>query len=145
MNSINLNRTHKTFSASAVALEATARRVDKDTRLTVQLRASFINNCRYCIELHSCEAGKRGWDDNRIALLRDTRPGDWSATDLSDDTVLVLEFTDMGTRLSEIEPHQREVLIQRVVDRFGVNGASDLITAITAINMWNRISVLSGK
>ena len=136
---------HKRFSVAALALEAASRGVSRDTRLLVQLRASFLNGCGYCIGMHTKEASKSGWSERRITILRDTPPGEWRTADVTDKERLILEFTDAGTLLSETPPSCRENIRERVQNEFGPETTSDLIAAITAINMWNRIGILSGK
>lgn len=145
MTPIDMTRNHKRFSAAALALEATSRQLDRDTRLLVQLRSSFLNNCPYCIRLHSAEARNSGWDSSRIDLLRDTPTGAWPTSALSEDDVLLLEFTDIAVRLSEVDPSERDTVQERVVERFGSRRTGEIITAIVAITMWNRIAILSQK
>lgn len=136
---------HKRFSLAALALEAASRGVSRDIRLLVQMRASFLNGCGYCIAMHTKEARNSSWGEPRIAILQDTAPGEWHTADVTDRERLILEFTDAGTRLSETPPSCRENIRERVQNEFGPETTSDLIAAITAINMWNRIGILSGK
>ncbi|WJY67012.1 carboxymuconolactone decarboxylase family protein [Corynebacterium auris] len=145
MNKIPPSPIHKRFSVAALALEAASRAVSRETRILVQLRASFLNGCGYCIDMHTKEARKSGWSEQKIAILRDTAPGEWQAGDMSERERLILEFTDAGTLLSETPLSYRENIRERVHNEFGPETTGELIAAITAINMWNRIGILSGK
>lgn len=133
------------LSVAALALEAASRGISRDTRLLIQLRASFLNGCSYCIDLHTKEALKSGWREERIDTLRDTAPNTWNTVELTEKEQLILEFTDAGTGLTETSPAALNEIEERVLAEFGPDTTGDFIAAITAINMWNRIGILFGK
>lgn len=54
-----------------------------------------------------------------------------------------MDFTTAGTRLSDLDFDEQ--LLDRVSEVFGGKKTGDLIGAIVAINVWNRIRVLSKK
>lgn len=138
MTSIDLLKTHKRFYAALGALELAGRGLDHRTRLMVQLHASFLNDCRYCIDLHSREVLKKGPGQEFIDAVRAGR--DHPAWD--DRDRLVLDFTTMGTLLAD---GFDEDLHERVLAEFGPKTTGDLIAAIATINTWNRIGKLTRK
>ncbi|WP_018296835.1 carboxymuconolactone decarboxylase family protein [Corynebacterium lubricantis] len=140
MAHIDLMKTHKRTYAATGALELAARTgISRDQRLLVQLRASMINGCQYCIDMHSKEALENGKPQSWVDSIRDWRPGEGTFSEAEN---LIIEFASMGTKLSEGYDRQ---LQERVVDCFGEKVAGALISQVVAINAWNRLSVLSEK
>lgn len=138
MTTIDLLRTHKRFYAALGALELAGRGLDHRTRLMVQLHASFLNDCRYCIDLHTREALRKGPGQEFIDAVRTGRDHPtWDERDR-----LILDFTTMGTRLTD---SLDEELHGRVLTEFGPKTTGDLIAAIATINTWNRIGKLSRR
>ncbi len=146
MAHLEFTKTHKRTYAAAGALELAARSgLSREQRLLVELRASYLNNCSFCIDMHSREAIKHGYGEAWCEAIRDWEPGGGDAeggADFTGPQELILAFTTMGTRLSE--GYDRD-LQERVVAEFGEKLTGALISEIAAINTWNRISVLSEK
>lgn len=113
----------KRFYAAAVTMEAASRGLPKETVLLVKLRASFLNNCRFCIDMHTEEALKVGFTDARI---RDIREGNLDS--FSADEQLILQFTTAGTLLPALSVD--DSLRQRVDERFGAKQAGELVATI---------------
>lgn len=144
MTHLDLMKTHKRTYAAAGAFEFAARSgLDRRTRLLIELRASFLNNCSFCIGMHSDDALKHDFDQDWIDAIRDWTPDD-TDTHFSASDDLVLAFTTAGTRLSEDADFDVE-LQERVIEEFGEKTTGALISEIAAINMWNRLGVLSQK
>lgn len=140
MTYFDFSRSRKRTCAAAGALELAARSgLDREQRLLVQLRASFLNNCRFCIGMHTDEALKHGHDQTWCGAVRDWEPG---ADSFTGTDALIIEFTTMGTRLADGYDAD---LQGRVLAEFGETVTGALISQIAAINTWNRISVLSEK
>lgn len=135
MTTIDLMKTHKRYYAALGGLELASRGLDARTRLLVQLRASFLNDCTYCIDLHSREALKKGMGQEFIDAVREDRADD-------DRDRLILDFTAMGTRLAD---GFDEELQERVLVEFGPKTTGDLIAAIATINAWNRVGRLADR
>jgi AhpD family alkylhydroperoxidase len=144
MTHFDFTRTNKRTYAAAGTLELAARSgLGREQRLLVQLRASYLNNCHFCIDMHTEEALKNGHDQAWCDAIRDWEPGVGNTTEtFTDQEALILEFTTTGTRLAD--GFDRDVQ-ERVVAEFGEKAAAALIGQIAAINTWNRISVLSDK
>ncbi|MDN5581359.1 MAG: carboxymuconolactone decarboxylase family protein [Corynebacterium sp.] len=144
MTHIDLMKIRKRTYAAAGAFELAARSgLDRRTRLLVELRASFLNNCSYCIGMHSDEALKHDFGQAWVDAIRDWTP-DATGTPFSASDALVLAFTTAGTRLSEDADFDVD-LQERVLAEFGEKTTGALISEIAAINMWNRLGVLSQK
>lgn len=143
MAHLDLMKIRKRTYAAAGAFEFAARSgLDRRTRLLIELRASFLNGCTFCISMHSDEALKHDFGREWIDSIRDWTP-DRQDTRFSPADELVLAFTTAGTRLSEAE---FDVALQeQVIDEFGEKTTAAMISEIAAINMWNRLGVLSQK
>ena len=112
-------------------------RVDKDYSHLVQLRASAINQCTYCLAMHRRDARKDGWTEEKIGRVEN-----WTETPdvFSDEKHAALELTDAVTKIHGEESVPDE-LWNRVERLHGEKGARNLLMAIVTINAWNRIGI----
>ena len=112
-------------------------RVDKDYSHLVQLRASAINQCTYCLAMHRRDARKDGWTEENISRVEN-----WTETPdvFSDEERATLELTDAVTKIHGEESVPDE-LWDRVENLHGEKGARNLLMAIVTINAWNRIGI----
>lgn len=112
-------------------------RVDKDDSHLVQLRASAINQCTYCLAMHRRDARKDGWTEEKISRVEN-----WTETPdvFSDKERAALELTDAVTKIHGEESVPDE-LWNRVERLHGEKGARNLLMAIVTINAWNRIGI----
>ncbi len=101
----------------------------------VEIRASQINGCANCINLHAVMAREDGESEQRIYLLSAWR----EAPCYSDRERAALAWTEALTRLSEAHTHEAawEALKQHFTEEERVK----LTLAIVVINGWNRIAV----
>jgi AhpD family alkylhydroperoxidase len=125
----------KDWQRTLIALAAAA---NFDPILTelVKLRASQINGCANCINMHAAEAREeKGETEQRIYLL----PAWHEAPCYSDRERAALEWTEALTRLSEGRGHASayEVLKAHFTEEEQVK----LTLTINIINGWNRIAV----
>jgi AhpD family alkylhydroperoxidase len=109
--------------------------LDPGLRHLVKLRASQLNGCAFCIELHSREAAEEGEPPHRLHGLAAWEEVDW----YTERERAALALTDAMTLLPD------RLVTDDVVDearrQFGEEGLAQLIWAITVINAWNRIGV----
>ncbi|MGA2165084.1 MAG: carboxymuconolactone decarboxylase family protein [Solirubrobacteraceae bacterium] len=111
---------------------------DPGLRELVKIRASQINGCAYCIELHTRDARKAGESERRIYAL-----SAWHESPLfSDRERAALALTDAITRIAHAG--LPEAVYEQAAEHFGEEELANLILAITAINAWNRIAISSG-
>jgi AhpD family alkylhydroperoxidase len=124
----------KDWQRTSIALAAAAN-FDPTLAELVKLRASQINGCANCINLHAAEARENGEAEQRIYLL----PAWREAPCYSDRERAALGWTEALTRLSEGHGHTSayEVLKARFTEEEQVK----LTLTINIINGWNRIAV----
>ena len=101
----------------------------------VKLRASQINGCAYCIDMHSLDARALGDTEQRLYALNAWRetafftPRERSA----------LEWTEALTLISQ--NHAPDALYDAVRKEFSENELVDLTYAMATINAWNRLAI----
>ena len=110
--------------------------IDKLHREFIKLRASQINGCAYCVDLHSHDALKLGESLQRIFLVSAWK----EAGDIfSDEERLLFQITEEITLI-----HQQglsDETYEKAIELFGEQKTAQIIIAIVTINAWNRISV----
>ena len=119
-----------------LALEHHVRsRIDSELLELVKLRASMLNGCAHCIDMHSTEAMNNGEDVRRLFAL-----AAWRESAFFTDTELAaLALTDAVTRLDE--QGVPDDVFDAAVTAFGTEGVGDLALAIATINVWNRLAI----
>ena len=113
------------------------RAVELDAALhhLVKLRASQINGCAFCIELHSREAAEGGEPAHRLHGLAAWEEVDW----YTDRERAALALTEAMTRLPE--RGCTDAVVDEARRHFADEELAQLIWAITVINAWNRVGV----
>lgn len=101
----------------------------------VRLRASQINGCAYCVDLHTTDARKGGENDRRLATL-----SVWRETPFfSDRERSALEWTEAVTLVAV--DHVPDAVWDRVKPNFTPEELVDLTLLISTINAWNRFAI----
>ncbi|WP_027725890.1 carboxymuconolactone decarboxylase family protein [Tuberibacillus calidus] len=124
-----------------VELEVFNRKSGLDKRLyeLIKIRASQINGCAYCVDMHTRDLQKLGESQQRINLISVWR----EAHDIfTDKEKAVLELTEAVTLISHGGVPQE--LYEKVRQYFTEKEYIDLIMAINTINCWNRIAISTG-
>ncbi len=131
------------FSAAMSRLDRAATKeldkVDFDHRLRelVRIRASQLNGCAYCIDMHTKDARAIGETEQRIYAL----PA-WPETAFfTDRERAALAFTESVTRCSETHVPAEDY--DAVAAHFIPAEVGALLSLIVAINAWNLLSVAS--
>ena len=101
----------------------------------VEIRASQINGCANCINMHAADARSKGETEQRIYLLSAWR----EAPCYSDRERAALGWTDALTRLPE--GHGRDAAYEALNAHFTQEEQVKLTLMINVINGWNRIAV----
>jgi AhpD family alkylhydroperoxidase len=104
----------------------------------IKIRASQINGCAFCLDMHTRDARVRGESEQRIYLLSAWR----EAPFYTDKERAALELTEAVTRISEQGVPQE--VYERVRAHFDEKEYVTLIMAINTINAWNRLSISTG-
>ena len=120
-----------------LGLERQVRRAGLDHRLLdlVRMRASQINGCSYCLDMHSKDARARGETEQRLYGLDAWRDAPY----YSPRERAALEWTEALTLVAE--SHVPDDVYQRVREQFAEDELVHLSLAIVAINGWNRLNV----
>jgi AhpD family alkylhydroperoxidase len=99
----------------------------------VKMRASQINGCAYCLDMHSKDARAAGETEQRLYLLDAWR----EAPFYSDRERAALAWTEALTRIGDVS----DELYEQVRKVFSEKELTDLSLAIIAINGWNRLAI----
>lgn len=101
----------------------------------VKMRASQINGCAFCLDMHSRDARKNGETEQRLYVL----PA-WRETDLfSDRERAALEWTEALTLVSQT--HAPDAAYAAATAQFNDAELANLTLLIGTINTWNRIAI----
>lgn len=135
---INIHKTEPQAYEVMLGLETYLASTDlsKTLKGLIKIRASQINSCAYCIDMHTKEALKYGETQQRIFVLSAWKEARYLYTD-EEQTVLA-----MAEEITLI--HQSglsEETYQKATEFFTENQIAQIIMVIITINSWNRIVV----
>lgn len=102
----------------------------------VKMRASQLNGCAYCLDMHSKDARAAGETEQRLYLLNAWR----EAPFYSERERAALAWTEALTRISKTKDVP-DALYNEVRKHFSEKELVDLSLAIIAINGWNRLAI----
>lgn len=139
---IPILKTNPTASRAMYAFSEAGKTVAKEAGLDpalcelVNIRASQINGCAFCLDMHSKNAVQNGESDKRLHLL-----AAWRETTLyTEQERAALALTESITRISETADVPDDVY--RAAEAvFGPEQLGAVIWVITVINSWNRVNV----
>ena len=101
----------------------------------VDMRASQINGCAYCLDMHSKDARRNGETEQRLYLLNA-----WRDSPLyTDRERAALAWTEALTLVAET--HAPDDVYDQVRAQFGEVELVNLTTLIGLINLWNRLMI----
>jgi AhpD family alkylhydroperoxidase len=112
--------------------------LDKSLTELVKLRASQINGCAFCLDMHTKDARKNGETEQRLYVLNAWR----EAPFYTERERAALAWTEHLTRLP-IE-HASTTAYDRLHALFSETEAANLTVLIGMINLWNRVSIGGG-
>jgi AhpD family alkylhydroperoxidase len=101
----------------------------------LKMRASQINGCAYCLDMHSKDARALGETEQRLYALNAWR----DAPFYSERERAALEWTEAITLISET--HAPDDVYERVSKQFSPEELTNLTLAIATINSWNRLCI----
>lgn len=139
-----LNLYANPIAASFAKRLVTASKVIDDSGLApathelVKIRASQINGCSFCVDMHTKDAAHAGEDATRINLVAAWR----EATVFTEEERAALALTEEATRIADGGgvSEQTWELVRKYYDDNQIGG---LIAAIAAINAWNRMNAIA--
>lgn len=111
--------------------------ISKTIKELVKIRASQINGCAYCIDMHTKDALKSGETNQRIFLLNA-----WKETKgiFTDEEKIVLAITEEVTLI-----HQNGLsddIYEKALQFFSEKQIAEIVMAVITINAWNRIAII---
>jgi AhpD family alkylhydroperoxidase len=105
----------------------------------VRLRASQINGCAFCLDMHATDARKAGETERRLATV-----SAWRETPFfTDRERAALEWTEALTLVAQ--SHVPDAVWDAVRPHFDDKELTELTLLVTSINSWNRFSVAFRK
>ncbi|WP_429021487.1 carboxymuconolactone decarboxylase family protein [Bradyrhizobium sp. I1.14.4] len=103
----------------------------------VHLRASQINGCSVCVDMHPKLARRAGETDERLFAV-----GAWrDAPYFTEAERAALALTEAVTRLSDREDPVTDAMWDEAAKHFNEQQLASLVLGIAAINVWNRLNV----
>jgi AhpD family alkylhydroperoxidase len=120
-----------------IALEVAVGKLGLDPQLVdlVKLRASQINGCAYCIDLHTADLRKAGETDRRLATL-----GVWRETPFfTERECAALAWTEALTDVARTRVP--DAAYEALAAQFSEAEQVNLTMAVNTINSWNRLSI----
>jgi AhpD family alkylhydroperoxidase len=111
--------------------------IDYVTRKLIHLRASQINGCGVCVDMHARELRKAGVTDDRIFAV-----GAWRETPyFSDPERAALALAEAATRLSDRSDPVPDDIWNEAARHYDEQALGALVIQIGLINFWNRLNV----
>jgi AhpD family alkylhydroperoxidase len=134
---ININEVEPQAYKAMYALEGylATTQLSKTHKELIKIRASQINGCAFCIDMHTKDALKNGETNQRIFLLNA-----WRETNLfSEEEKLILSMTEEITLIHD--KGLSSETYKKAEQFFDKNLIAQIIMAIVTINAWNRIAI----
>lgn len=114
-------------------------RLSKTHFYLIKIRASQINGCAFCINMHASDALKQGETAQRIFLLNA-----WKDTGLfTEEEKTILAMTEEVTLISQNGLSEQTYRLAKQF--FDENQIAQIIMAVVTINAWNRIVISTRK
>jgi AhpD family alkylhydroperoxidase len=109
--------------------------LSKINKELIKIRASQINGCAFCLDMHTKDALKYGETTQRIFLLNA-----WRETNLfTEEEKVILAITE---EITLIHNHGLSAETYKKAEQsFDKNTIAQIIMAVVAINAWNRIAI----
>jgi len=124
----------KGLAAYAKAAEGLG--VPATTLELVHLRASQINGCSVCVELHGGALKKEGESDERLFAVAAWRDAPY----FTDAERAALELAEHVTRVADRGDAVPDAVRAEAARHYDEQGLSALLIAITSVNVWNRLN-----
>ncbi len=105
----------------------------------MNLRASQINGCGFCADMHTKDAVHAGETHQRLHLVATWR----EATVFTEAERAALELTEQGTRLADASPGVTDDVWANAAKHYDDEQLGALVASIAQINLWNRLNVIT--
>jgi len=107
------------------------------TRKLIHLRASQINGCSMCVEMHARDLKKAGEKDERLFAVAAWREAPY----FTDAERAALALTEAATRMSDRGDAVSDEIWNEAARHYDEKALADLVLNIALINFWNRVNV----
>lgn len=134
-NRIGFETALEAYKATLTLSIHTAKAVPEEIRDLVKLRASQINGCSFCIDMHWKEARRRDEPETRLYQLDAWR----ESTLYSAKERAALAWTEAVTRLDQ--GHVSDEVYAEVKPHFSAGDLAELTYLIATANVWNRLCI----
>ncbi|MEU2740853.1 carboxymuconolactone decarboxylase family protein [Streptomyces sp. NPDC007095] len=108
------------------------------TQELVKIRASQINGCGFCTDMHTKDAAHAGETPVRLHLVAAWR----EATVFTDAERAALELTEQGTRIADAAGGVTDEAWANAAKHYDEDQLAALVSLIALINAYNRVNVL---
>jgi AhpD family alkylhydroperoxidase len=115
--------------------------IPRSTIDLVELRASQINGCAVCLDMHTRGAKSAGETDERLFTVSAWREAPY----FHEAERAALALTESGTRLADRPDPVPDEVFAEAARHYDERGLAALVCAIALINTWNRLNVISGQ
>ena len=111
------------------------------TQELVKIRASQINGCAHCTDMHTKDAAHAGETPVRLNLVATWR----EATVFTEAERAALELAEEGTRLADAAAGVTDETWANAVKHYDEDQLAGLVSLIAVINSWNRLNVITRR
>lgn len=122
------------LNLAAVAQKGSLSKITLDL---VYLRASQINGCSFCVEMHARDLKKAGEKDERLFAVAAWREAPY----FTDAERAALSLAEAATRLSDRADPVPDDVWQEATRHYDEKALASLVLNIAMINFWNRLNV----
>ena len=119
------------------ALDGTAEQLPYVTRKLVDLRASQINGCSVCVDMHARELKRAGESDQRIFAVAAWRDAPW----FTEAERAALALAEAVTRIADRADPVPDEVWNEAARHYDAPALAALLVQIGLINVWNRFNV----
>ena len=111
------------------------------TQELMKLRASQINGCAFCTDMHTKDAERAGETQLRLNLVAVWR----EATVFTEPERAALELTEQGTRIADAATGVTDEAWANAAKHYDDEQLAALVSLIAEINAWNRLNVITRR
>ena len=134
---MNINQAEPAIYKAMDAAEKHLSKFELNKRLVelIKLRASQINGCGYCVNLHAADARKAGETEQRVFAISAW----WETPFFTDKERAALKLAEEITHISKAG--LREATFLEAKEHFSETEIAQLIFTVIVTNSWNRIAI----
>jgi len=124
------------YDAMMVLSNAAAKDIDPELAELIKIRASQMNHCAFCLDMHTADARKRGISEQKLDVLAAWEEAGHLFTERERAALALTEaITELG------DGHVSDEVYARAAAVFTERELGQVIAMAVTINAWNRINV----